>query len=37
MSFVRDARIARVLLALACAVVVGLVSAVPASAAKGDK
>ena len=37
MSFVRDARIARVLLALACAVVVGLVSAVPASAAEGDK
>ena len=37
MSFVRDARVVRVLLALCCAVVVGLVSAVPASAAKGKK
>ncbi|HSK97955.1 MAG TPA: transglycosylase family protein, partial [Euzebyales bacterium] len=37
MTFVRDARIVRMLLAVVCAAVVGLVAAVPASAAKGDK
>ena len=36
MSFVRDARAARVLLAIACAVVVGLLSALPASAQEAD-